>query len=394
MTDVSSSAILLVPATGAAGLSPSQRQFNALTRQVAARRERLRAWETVWPAFQQRYVDEWVPLARDVTARETELVRQLDVAFDMKGLTRPERALVAELIAHFVRPLLGGEADRDLRAIVARHRFPEQAAVERAARSGASRRARSRARDRAPDPAPDTPTDESEEAMMARIQAELDEQEARANAHAEARQARQSERSERQRAKRKADAAEAEAHAAANQPGEPAQADDDEAARAAPDLPPAQISRSLRDLYRRLASALHPDREPDSVERERKTALMQRLNRAYDKQDLLQLLALERDLGPTDAERLAGAGDDLLQHYNGMLKAQLGTLDRELHRVESDFRHGYGIGASTVLSPDNALRTLGDEIAALQRAQAELAGDLLAFRDIGALKDWLGGFAG
>ncbi|WP_414451776.1 J domain-containing protein [Burkholderia sp. 22PA0099] len=400
MTDASSSAILLVPATGSAGLSASQRQFNALTRQVAARRERLRAWETVWPAFQQRYVDEWVPLARDVTARETELVRQLDVAFDMKGLTRAERALVAELIVHFVRPLLGGETDRELRAIVARHRFPGQAEGE-ARSGGSSRRARSRSRDRAAS-APDAdapaaePEAESEEAMMARIQAELDEQEARANAHAEARQARQSERAERQRAaRRKVESADEEA--ASGQGGERPQADEDEAAAAAsgvPDLPPAQVSRSLRDLYRRLASALHPDREPDPVERERKTALMQRLNRAYDKQDLLQLLELERDLGPADAERLAGAGDDLLQHYNGMLKAQLGSLDRELHRVENDFRHGYGIGASTVLSPENALRTLGDDIAALQRAQAELAGDLLAFRDIGALKGWLDGFVG
>ncbi|MEK6420230.1 MAG: J domain-containing protein [Burkholderia gladioli] len=395
MTDPSSSAILLVPATGAAGLSPSQRQFNALTRQVSARRERLRAWEAVWPAFQQRYVDEWVPLARDVTSRETELVRQLDVAFDMKGLTRAERALVAELIVHFVRPLLGGETDRELRAIVARHRFPEQAGGD--GRSGASRQGRARSRDQAP-VAPDAPAAapeaESEEAMMARIQAELDEQEARAHAHAEARQARQSERSERQRAKRKAEAAQAEAEAAATQPGDRAQAADDEASGAVAELPPAQVSRSLRDLYRRLASALHPDREPDAAERERKTALMQRLNRAYDKQDLLQLLELERDLGPADADRLAGAGDDLLQHYNGMLKAQLGSLDRELHRVENDFRQGYGIGAGTVLSPDNALRTLGDEIVALRRAQAELADDLLAFRDIGALKDWLDGFVG
>ena len=33
---------------------------------------------------------------------------------------------------------------------------------------------------------------------------------------------------------------------------------------------------ALRSIYRQLASALHPDREPDPVERERKSALMAR----------------------------------------------------------------------------------------------------------------------
>ncbi|WP_201446126.1 J domain-containing protein [Burkholderia gladioli] len=398
MTESPSGAILLVPQDGSAGLSPSQRSFNALTRQVAARRERLRAWETVWPPFQQRYVDEWVPLARELSARETELVRQLDVAAEMKGLSRAERELVSQLIVHFARPLLGADADRELRAILARH---GAAAMGQAAGDAGRRGSKSRRRDAAPaeDAAPghaaaEPPEDESEEAMMLRIQAELDAQEARASADAQARQAQRGERQRASNSKRKAAEA-ARAAAAQAQPESPAEAEADRTdTEAVPEMAPAQVSRSLRDLYRRLASALHPDREPDADERERKTALMQRLNRAYDKQDLLQLLELERDLGAADADRLAGAGDELLRHYNGILKAQLASLDRELHRVEADFRHGYGIGANAVLSPDTALRTLGDDIAGLRRALAELERDLLALREIGALKDWLAGFVG
>ncbi len=400
MTDPSSGAIELVPVAGTAGLSPSQRTFNALTRQVAARRARLRAWEAVWPAFQQRYVDEWVPLARDVTAREIELVRQLDVACDLKGLSRAERALVSELIVHFVRPLLGGDdaRDRELREIAARHRFPGQAVDDKASRRGRTRGAKASEAAHAAASAASA-ENESDEAMMARIQAELDAAEARAAADAEARASRQSTRQrestkQTKQAEKPEKAARKARQQRAGSADGAAQASDDAAADAAPDLPPAQISRSLRELYRRLASALHPDREPDPDERERKTALMQRLNRAYDKQDLLQLLELERDLRPGDADRLAGAGDDLLQHYNGMLKAQLGTLDRELHRVEADFRHGYGIGANTVLSPDNALRTLGDDVATLRRALDELDRDLRGCRDVAALKDWLADFAG
>jgi hypothetical protein len=52
-------------------------------------------------------------------------------------------------------------------------------------------------------------------------------------------------------------------------------------------------SQSVRDVYRRLASALHPDREPDAQERERKTVLMQKANEAYAQGNLLVLLELQ-----------------------------------------------------------------------------------------------------
>ena len=51
-----------------------------------------------------------------------------------------------------------------------------------------------------------------------------------------------------------------------------------------------EASQSVRDVYRKLVSALHPDREADGAERERKTALMQRANQAYERNDLLELL--------------------------------------------------------------------------------------------------------
>ncbi|MCM2548073.1 J domain-containing protein [Burkholderia glumae] len=393
MTDSSTGAIRLVPLPGAAGLSAPQRSFNTLTKQVAARRARLRAWEAVWPAFQQRYLDEWVPLARAATGHEAELVRRLDVAFDMKGLTKAERALVSELVVAFARPLLDGDAADGLHEIHARHQRSRRGGEAAGAapphgrdrkRAGTADDDAALARSGAPAAAAE---DESDEAMMRHIQAELDAQEARAAAEAAARDAG---RSQRRRASRRksADAAAADDPAAQDGPDDAERA----AAEAVPELPPVQISRSLRELYRRLASALHPDRETDPEEHARKTDLMQRLNRAYDRQDLLQLLELERDLNPAGADRLAGAGDELLQHYNGILKAQLGTLDRELHRVESDFRHGYGIGASAILAPDTALRTLGADIAALRRAVAQRERDLQAFRDLGSLKDWLRGF--
>ncbi|AJZ59188.1 dnaJ domain protein [Paraburkholderia fungorum] len=62
----------------------------------------------------------------------------------------------------------------------------------------------------------------------------------------------------------------------------------------------AELSLSIREVYRKLASALHPDRETDPQERERKTTLMQRANQAYSKNSLLQLLELQLELEHID----------------------------------------------------------------------------------------------
>ena len=68
-----------------------------------------------------------------------------------------------------------------------------------------------------------------------------------------------------------------------------------------------QAGQSVRVIFRKLASALHPDREPDPAERQRKTLLMQQANPAYDRNDLLTLLSMQLDLEQIDAQHLAGA---------------------------------------------------------------------------------------
>ena len=97
--------------------------------------------------------------------------------------------------------------------------------------------------------------------------------------------------------------------------------------------------RSIRDVYRRLASALHPDREPDPVERDRKTALMQRVNQANDARDLLALLSLQRELEQIDGADLARLADERLLHFNRVLKAQSATLTRQTDALIADFAH-------------------------------------------------------
>src|SRR5690606_20305824 len=88
-----------------------------------------------------------------------------------------------------------------------------------------------------------------------------------------------------------------------------------------------EASVSVREVYRKLVSALHPDREIDAAERKRKTRLMQRANQAYERNDLLELLALQIETEQIDAAALASVPEERLKHYNQVLLDQARVLD-------------------------------------------------------------------
>ena len=85
----------------------------------------------------------------------------------------------------------------------------------------------------------------------------------------------------------------------------------------------------MREIYRKLASALHPDRETDERQREAKTALMQRVNQADEAQDLLALLELQLQIEQIDESHIANAGEQRLKHYNKVLSQQLAKRKAE-----------------------------------------------------------------
>jgi hypothetical protein len=77
-------------------------------------------------------------------------------------------------------------------------------------------------------------------------------------------------------------------------------------------------------VYRQLASALHPDREPDAQQRQRKTTLMQQTNQAYADGDLPALLELEMEARQADMAHRGPVDERRLRHYISLLQDQLG----------------------------------------------------------------------
>ncbi|MBJ9590986.1 J domain-containing protein [Burkholderia seminalis] len=357
MTARRGAAVVIAPGHEAASLSKAQKTFNTLVKQIEQRRERLGAWDAVMPAFQKKFVDGLLPLEQASTALRIRLLNLLDDAFLQKGLSKAEQRTLSALIAGMARNLLDFSDDAQLKIIYNRH-----------AKSDDDRPAA----DRAPakqhaEPTPDVaPADDldmlSPDELAERMQAELDEQFERDMAAHEAREA--------QRVKRR-------------------KAPRQSAAAARREAEQAESSKSIREVYRKLASALHPDRETDPQEQARKTVLMQRVNHAYAKGNLLQLLELQLEIEQIDRRAIDGLSEDRLTRYNGILEEQIRELDQEIRHVENDFRRTYGIAPSVKLAPDTVMRTLTRDIAAMQRSNHDLTVALREFDDPENVRDWL-----
>lgn len=160
------------------------------------------------------------------------------------------------------------------------------------------------------------------------------------------------------------------------------------------EVPPAVLREAdaksaIRTVFRQLASALHPDREPDEQERLRKTALMSEVNAAYEKNELCTLLRLQMQvtkINPQNATRMA---DAQLIAMASLLKEQVTALEDDLDALQS--RLSRELCVPVQVDVDEAAMTQ-----ALQRIQADqrhnadsLAADLRRIQNDAELKRWL-----
>jgi hypothetical protein len=149
---------------------------------------------------------------------------------------------------------------------------------------------------------------------------------------------------------------------------------------------------AIRTLFRQLASALHPDREPDEQERLRKTGLMSEVNAAYEKNDLTTLLSLQMQMTqvtPPNKPGTARMTDDKLIAMSVLLKEQVAALEDDLDQLQSRL-------SRELCVPIRADADEADLIQSLQRIQADqrhnadsLAADLRRIQNDAELKRWL-----
>lgn len=347
---------LHIAAAPQAPLTAQQRKFNAQIQRIDAQRKLLAHWQAAIPACRERHAREFRPLLAEHQRETAELVHLLDRAAALK-LAKADRATLQDIVRDLAGSLAEGGADPALRAAMRavhdRHADSDfdagkpslDASFKDAMRESFGL---------------DLGEDEdlaSPDEVWQRVEAQMREQQAQAEQERARHQARR------------------EKKPTARQRREQEQAQ--------------QASQSLREVFRRLASALHPDREPDAQERQRKTALMQRANQAYAAGDLLELLQLQLAAEQIDAARIASLGDERLQHYNRVLAGQLKELQGEIAQAEQDFRLEFGIGPCEKLRPQDLAAQLNRQAQQLRMDIHHLRLERRALEEPAELKRWL-----
>jgi hypothetical protein len=340
-------------------LSKGQKTFNTQIQQIEKLRHLLAAWDVATTAYHEKYTRELTPLVTDTMALQTTLLFKLDSVSGEKGFNKSERKMLGEVITELAEQLLIENDDAEIKSIFNKHSQTDYDSLESASLQGM----KSMLEDILGFEPGELDNLDSPEEILRRAHVQIEENQARHQSERQELEARRS-KSKKKSARQLEKEAQAEADA-------------------------KKINQSIRDVYRKLASALHPDRETDPQERERKTLLMQRINQAYEKQNLLLLLELQLELEHIDQIAIARIDEDRLRHYNTILKGQIAELKHELMRVESSFCGQFGMAPFARVKPETVLRDLSYEILQAQQANNELERELHTLKDAKSVKAWL-----
>ena len=352
----------IVPQQDQQNLSKGQKLFNTLVKKIETSRHDLAQWQAAMDAYRQKIASDYMPLLERFKGLQADMALALDRALERHKLTPSERRFVAEVICDVAHPLVVESDDPVMKALYDKHSEVSFDAEAAAAALG-MQEVMSRAFGIELDEDADISTPED---VMAQIQLQI--KNARQEEMAQQEESQEMEQAERTVRKKTAK--------------QQAREDKQKA-----DL--LQTSQSIREVYRKLASALHPDRESDPAERARKTALMQRVNQAYDKKDLLLLLELQLELEHIDAASIANLSEDRLKHFNKILKEQLAELAEEIAYLEQPMRQMFRLPSYLRLAPQGVMPRLLTDIAEMQRHIRQIKKDIELPGDTAAFKAWI-----
>lgn len=346
-------------------LTPAQRKFNQLLAKIDLARIALAVWQTQRDAFPQAFADGTKDVKADIAGCHLAIATRLDALASEGKWSQADRRTLDEVVCHAIEDLIeddslsAADAAR-LKALYDRHaevdfdtRQRERLAqMKRVVESMSGVDLGERAFD-------------SEEDLL--------------------RHARERVGAERDAARQRAEQAPPKPSRNSTQKQTAAQRRRDTEAK--------EASQSVREVYRKLASALHPDRAEGEADRVARTALMQRVNRAYEAQDLLALFALQLEIEQVDAAHLARATAERAAHYNQLLGAQLAGLKAELEACElgfiADFGDELGLDPNDSVRPDKLGMLLDQHVAGLNAALAQARQDLRQVQEPVSAKRWL-----
>lgn len=345
-----------------ATLSPAQKKFNGLIKKIDVQKKRLAEWRESLARCQQDALTKLEPLKKALSEQQAEMVLLLDRLFTSHKFTRNERKKLSYLICETCDELISLHQRDDLKPL-----YNKYSADDFDARA-----------QEAEDMATDFLKTMMEEAFGVELEDDefdLDPRDPRGAA---------------ERLAEKIKQRQEQAEAAAARPRRKKTAEQ-LAKEAREREEAAHVSKSIQAVYRQLVAALHPDREPDPAERERKTELMQKVTVAYGNRDLLQLLELQLAVEQIDQGKLNNIAEDRLKHYNKVLQNQLDELREEVTLLEMQIGSQLQVAPFEILTPRRVARMLEEDTRIARDEIARLKRDLQRFRDVRQLKQWLQG---
>jgi hypothetical protein len=93
------------------------------------------------------------------------------------------------------------------------------------------------------------------------------------------------------------------------------------------------VNQSLKTVYLKIASIIHPDREPDESKKAEKTELLQRANEAYEQEDLFFLLKLQLEVEQSKNGSNKGLSNEQVKFYQQALEAQSQALKKQIQEL-------------------------------------------------------------
>jgi len=353
-------------------LSPQQKEFNRLTKKIADTREQIQALDGLGQRLHQRAALEMKPLVDKHQAHRADTVRVLDRMFRNHKFNKTETKKLRHLIAEMSYELADAGFE-DLKEIYNFHSpdqdFDTVNADAEEMTTAMMKEMLGNMYDIEFDEDADVDTPEKLKAYIAEKMAEREAAEEKRTSETTSRKAEKPKTAQQLKA---------------------------EAKRAAQEEKRKQeekkISQTVREVYMDLVKAFHPDREPDEVEKIRKTAILQRVTAAYEANDLLALLQLQLELERIDDHHLDSLADDKLRYFNKSLLSQLAELSDELWEMERQLAQLANISHFGYFNPKQVEWEFENSLKEIKKEIKRIKQELELLRDPVVLKHWLRGY--
>ncbi|MBC6961372.1 MAG: hypothetical protein DWB48_01215 [Nitrosomonas sp.] len=318
--------------------------FQRLIRQIDEQRAQVAEWHTYSERYGQRVGSELMPLFAQLREKRIAMLHLLDTQFHQSKVVRgkQQRAKLCDIILNLAHELLLEQRDEEIVALYDKYSdlsYDDQAGIDKTISQDVIEELFGVHLD-------DDNADASIEEMLAKAMRQQQEEEARNKTGSGSR-----------RRKSAKQAAAEEKRAAAKK----------------------EISQSVREIYRKLASSLHPDRASTDLTADEKTTLMQRVNQAYDRSDLLELLNIQLEIEQIDTNYLTNLPDERIEHYIQVLREQLAELKAELASLLMPYWKL--VPYTQKIRPTHVDKAMDAEITRLEMDLRQADIDLIAFQD-------------